>query len=341
MTKKTLVIGPRIPPIGGASILFDLLVDELDDDKIIVVNTSCNNTYKKIILIFKIIYIYIYNIKKINKVHLHLSVKGIIYLAPVIRIISIIYRKKMCIRKFGGSFDQIYNSMSYIMRKVAVFSLNCDIVLFETKKLRDYFQDKLKGEVLWYPNYRKNAIDKEQFARSLYKLNKKKKYIFIGHIKHTKGVGEICEVFSSKNELLSTVDIFGPIHDHDLVEKMQSCRNINYRGVVKNSHIIHLIAEYDALLLPTYHEGEGYPGVIIESYMAGRPVITTDWNSISEIVIHNKTGKLIPPKDCNKLYEAIKNIEDDDELWVSMCKNAYKYSSEFDVNKWASYIMKI
>ncbi len=36
-----------------------------------------------------------------------------------------------------------------------------------------------------------------------------------------------------------------------------------------------MLQHYDMLLFPTHWIGEGYPGIIIEAYHAGIPVITT------------------------------------------------------------------
>ena len=62
---------------------------------------------------------------------------------------------------------------------------------------------------------------------------------------------------------------------------------------------------YDVLILPTYHEGEGYPGIILEAFSLGLPVISTNWNSIPEIVKHNENGLLVPIKDVDSLIKAI------------------------------------
>ena len=60
------------------------------------------------------------------------------------------------------------------------------------------------------------------------------------------------------------------------------------------------------MLFPTYWYGEGFPGIVIDAYIAGVPLIASDWNMNTE-VITEKTGVIIPPKDEEALCIAMKN----------------------------------
>mgnify|MGYP002239410386 CR=1 FL=1 len=56
------------------------------------------------------------------------------------------------------------------------------------------------------------------------------------------------------------------------------------------------LCRYDIMLFPTYWYGEGFPGIVMDAYIAGLPLIASDWNINTE-VITEKTGIIIPPKD--------------------------------------------
>lgn len=51
-----------------------------------------------------------------------------------------------------------------------------------------------------------------------------------------------------------------------------------------------VLKNYDALLFPTYYEGEGFAGTIIDAFAAGLPVIASDWKYNSEIIKQGITG---------------------------------------------------
>ena len=62
------------------------------------------------------------------------------------------------------------------------------------------------------------------------------------------------------------------------------CRRVGYCDVVEPDNVLDVLWQYDALLLPTYQPGEGYPGVIIEACAVGLPVICTLWHRLPELV---------------------------------------------------------
>ena len=64
-------------------------------------------------------------------------------------------------------------------------------------------------------------------------------------------------------------------------------------------------------MLPTKWITEGYPGVIIEAYNVGIPVVATPMGAIPEIVQDGVTGFLTPVGDAHMLAQTIKkfNVE--------------------------------
>ena len=90
------------------------------------------------------------------------------------------------------------------------------------------------------------------------------------------------------------VDIFGPLDGQYTAEEIKSKGKgvVRYKGTLTPAQVYQELFNYHALILPTFYEGEGYPGVILEAYNCGMPVIATNWLSIPEIVDRN-TGILI------------------------------------------------
>jgi glycosyltransferase involved in cell wall biosynthesis len=69
---------------------------------------------------------------------------------------------------------------------------------------------------------------------------------------------------------------------------------------------------YDVAVLPS--ETESFPFVILEAMACRRPVIATNVGGIPDIVDDGNTGILVPPKDSDKLAEAIIKLLKDKEL---------------------------
>ncbi len=83
----------------------------------------------------------------------------------------------------------------------------------------------------------------------------------------------------------------------------------------------------------------GDPGIIIEAYSCGKPVITTNWKQIPEIVEDGRTGYLIQPRSVSAIKQAVERFEPDN--YDLFCQNAYKKFADFDSHNITKKIIKI
>jgi poly-gamma-glutamate synthesis protein (capsule biosynthesis protein) len=109
---------------------------------------------------------------------------------------------------------------------------------------------------------------------------------------------------------------------------------LSYRGVVPPKEVTSVLSGYDALLLPTYHDGEGYPGVVLEAFGVGIPVICTRWRALPEIV-DETCGLLVEPRDSESLLEAMTKLVSDPELHARLCKGAAARAERFSSAHWS------
>lgn len=68
---------------------------------------------------------------------------------------------------------------------------------------------------------------------------------------------------------------------------------------------------------------EGYPGIVIEAYSVGVPVVATNVGGVPEILEEGVTGFMIESKRVSALENAIKNIDEKNHL--EMSKNALAF----------------
>ena len=156
------------------------------------------------------------------------------------------------------------------------------------------------------------------------------KCVFFGQIKREKGVFDIVEAIGG--EPSASCDFYGPVLDRDreaFLAAVAGRDNLSYRGSVEPGLVSLVAAGYDVLLLPTYHEAEGYPAVILEAYAAGIPVVATDWLSLPEIVKDGETGILVPVRSPVKIRKAVRRLATDERLYTSMCANARGFVESF------------
>jgi glycosyltransferase involved in cell wall biosynthesis len=88
-----------------------------------------------------------------------------------------------------------------------------------------------------------------------------------------------------------------------------------------------LWAESHMAVLPSYY-GEGVPLSLIEAAACGRPLIAADGPGLRDIVRHNETGLLVPPRDSTALADAIAHLAADPELRRRMGEAARRLAEE-------------
>lgn len=151
-------------------------------------------------------------------------------------------------------------------------------------------------------------------------------FIYAGRLTGDKGINELLVAFqkiaSEFNQAkLLLVGFFeselDPLRKESLLE------------IEKNSQVIFVpfqkdvrpyYAVSDVLVFPSYREG--FPNAVLEAGAMRLPSIVTNINGCNEIIEHQKNGILIPPKDCNALFTAMKEIIIDTNLRNYLQQNA-------------------
>lgn len=154
--------------------------------------------------------------------------------------------------------------------------------------------------------------------------------VFVGQVKREKGVFDVIAAVAGAEKYLC--DIYGPVLERDrreLFAAIGSASNVHYRGVLDPDEVRRTIARYDVLLLPSYHQGEGYPGVILEAFAAGVPVIAGIWRSIPRLLADGDRGMLVPVKAPQRIRDALERLGSDEALYSRLSSNARSYVGAF------------
>ena len=182
-------------------------------------------------------------------------------------------------------------------------------------------------------HYRRTAEVEEEAA----KIRKEGvlTFVFIGRLVRDKGIHELVEAFVRLNKenphtrlvLVGRTEAeLDPLNEetrhiidtHDAIEAVGSQKDVRP-----------WLAASDVLAFPSYREG--FPNVVIEAGAMGLPSIVTNINGCNEIIIPGENGVIIPPRDADALYEAMKDLCEDDEKRVYLTKNAREsVASRFD-----------
>ncbi len=153
-------------------------------------------------------------------------------------------------------------------------------------------------------------------------------FIFVGRIVGDKGINELIEAFThllkeKKNIRLVIVghyeDTLDPLKPAT-IDTIQKTSQVEIVGTKYGEELPTYYAASDCFVFPSYREG--FPNTVMEAGAMGLPCIVTDINGSREIIENGKNGVIIPSKDTDALYEAMKNMINDNVAYTKMTANA-------------------
>lgn len=151
-------------------------------------------------------------------------------------------------------------------------------------------------------------------------------FVFVGRIVRDKGVDELVAAFVKLNRIYSNTRLLlvGPYEEH--LNPVQSgtkflidtCECIEAVGAQKDVRPFY--EQSDVLVFPSYREG--FPNVVIEAGAMELPSIVTDINGSREIIEDGRNGLIVPARDEQALFEAMKWMAEHDEERNAMAAHA-------------------
>ena len=172
--------------------------------------------------------------------------------------------------------------------------------------------------------------------------NKKFKFVFLSRITPTKGCDLILECVDKINKDFGpesyTIDFYGEIENdykEEFISKINSLSNVEYKGFLdlRNIDNYNILKEYSAMLFPTYWPSEGCPGIVIDAYIAGLPILASDWNYNREYIKHKITGLIFEAKSELSLRNAIIDIIKEKISLNELKNNVLKERDKYDIHK--------
>ena len=185
------------------------------------------------------------------------------------------------------------------------------------------------------PNFKRLSILKEEELNDHYQ--KPFALCMFARVIREKGIEEairsVIKVNTEKGETIYTLDIYGLIENdyRESFEKLlvESPDYICYRGVVPFDRSVETIKSYFMLLFPTYWQGEGFPGTLLDAFAAGVPVIASDWRYNAELVTERKEGYLCKVKDVDDLSCKLDWISQNPSEVIEMKVNCIRKACKF------------
>lgn len=260
---------------------------------------------------------------------------AILTLFPLFVILNRLFRRKIHYYVVGGwLLESIEEHPKLIKYLKAIDGIYVELHSMKTQLLEMGFSN-----VFYVNKFRKlNIISEEEIpATSQLPL----KFCIFSRIMKEKGVEEaIDSVFETNKKHKKTVcklDIYGQI-DPNYKERFEEIcshlpEGVSYNGFIDFSRSGEVLKNYDALLFPTYYEGEGYANTVVDAYASALPVIATDWKYNREVVHDGSDGIIYDYRTPERLTEIIDEFVINPDKLLSMRKNARRRAFEYEPKK--------
>ena len=314
--------------IGGVIVSSENLLNYLDHNKIkyIFIDTNKSIYLNKLHALLSIYLKTSFYSLRVKHIALNLNEEELFLVAPIAIAFSKLFKKKVSVRIFGGNLDKLFSRHYLFKLAIKCILKFSDIVFLQTNNLLKTFPVE---NVCHLPTCRYIGNNERV-------TGKRENFIFVGHISEVKGVRIILDSLAILEDIW--IDFYGPLVD--FTSSDLNTKNSSYKGIACADDIIKILSSYKFLVFPTFHDGEGYPGVIIESFAAGTPVISTNWRSVPELVVHGQNGFLVEPKSVDSLVATISNLNLYD--YSSLSENSLLSFSKYDCHEvYKTYLDRI
>jgi len=332
---RILVIGSLPPPLGGCSVTLQHLVQALralPDVEVRVLDTKgirgrgLAGARRLAVAIAELLRVG----GTVDVVTLHVATTALPFWGLAVLGVTRLFGRALVVRKFASTDTRW---LGPVRRRLAhAVAAAADVYFVETRELLALSRQRGLVHTHWFPNAR--PIPE---ARAPERQGPCRRFVFVGQVRREKGLGELVQAMEGMPDGV-TVDVFGPRYDdlpHDLFERR---RAVAYRGELDPAEVPRRLAEYDAFVLPTLWTHEGYPGVVLEAYAAGLPVIASRIGGIPEIV-DSSVGFLVEPGDVGELRRAMDRLVADPEVFRVLRSNVRGRAEQFSTRRWAGELV--
>jgi glycosyltransferase involved in cell wall biosynthesis len=136
---------------------------------------------------------------------------------------------------------------------------------------------------------------------------------YLGWVIPTKGIGELIEAWERVRAPGWRLRIVGPAEPEyaRALARSSAAGSIDFSGELSHDEAMAAVAAAGVFVLPSHTEG--FPNVVVEAMMLGRPIVATAVGAVPEM-LDADAGIVVPPRDVGALAAAIERVTGDEVL---------------------------
>ncbi len=323
-TKKQRFDGERIK----STFMYEAMKKVCD---LSVINLSVHKLFNS----FRILWYGIFFKKKIDKLIISKDPHGANIIMKILRFAKFPLTKITYFEIGPFLYDRILQGN---IKKETFFGI--DIVV-ETKSMKEELSSLGFSQLSIYPNFKPiydiSKVNKEYPSNTL-------SLVYFSRISEQKGIYELIEALKilNKDSTKYTLDIFGRLETKEDEDKILSISKelpfTQYKGKldIQSSTDYQELANYDLHVFPTKY-AEGFPGSIIDFFIAGVPTLSSTFARANDI-LSEKDSILFEKGNTNDLVSKLNSIYENQTILHKLREGSFARREEFSLDKFEEYI---
>lgn len=276
----------------------------------------------------------------LNLISLVVSCKNIIILpahnslrifAPLLAFMNNFYHRKLHYVVIGGWLPKFVATRKWLKNALMKFTF----IYVETRTMKNQLEAMGFTNIVLLPNCKDlNVIRLEELV---YTKQEPFKLCTFSRVMKEKGIEDAINAVKAVNDKVGknvyTLDIYGQV-DKEQTDWFANLQTkfpdyVKYKGLVPFDKTTEVLKDYFLLLFPTKFYTEGIPGTIIDAYAAGLPVISSRWESFSDVVEDDITGIGYEFGSDEALIETLEMIEHNPQIVINMKEACLRKSKSY------------
>ena len=323
--------GKKNDSVNGQTVkttaIYEELIKHFGRENIMKINTAVLNR-KPISLIHQIIKAFN---NSTNIIFLPAD-RAIKYFVPLFYILNFIYKRRLHYVVVGGWIGKFLEKKKLYKKMVNTFYM----VYCETSVIRNELIELGLNNNTILPNFKHiDVLDVD----TDYSISEPYKVCTFSRVTKRKGIQDAIDAVKIINEkhgrIRIVLDVFGPVEENFFDEFDKAIKQngsfCKYLGSIDPNQAVSVLQNYFLMIFPTRIRTEGHPGSIIDSFSAGVPVLSADWES-SKDLINDDTGYLYEMGNVEDLVDSLNQILDDPMSVLKKKEHCLKKAKEFDAS---------
>ncbi len=345
---RIMMLGPELEQMGGIATVENLVLNNAPSDMDILHIPTHN--YGSVAFRLKLFVGAIYqavrsfSTEEIDAVHIFLSQRGSALRNAILTLVARAYRKPVIIHAQSSEFHVFYDNLSALGQLLlrSIFR-QCAYFIALSESWKKYYTQSLRlddSQVFVLPNpVQLPSHVPTRLSSSPVNL------LFLGRIGQRKGAFDLIKAFAAlpdeqKTQAHLIIAGDGEVEKaREMVQDLKLTELVTILDWLNSEQRDTYLAKADVFVLPT--NNEGLPLALLEAMGWGLPAITTPVGGIPELVTSGTDGILVEPGNVEQLSQAMKSLIEDENLRLSLGKNARSRVEPLNIHSYCSSLLSL